>query len=49
MLLTAHLQMLRHSKTSHIIKFTKYDQSSQCTHITDSSVSYASAVVTACV
>ncbi len=40
------LQMLRHSGTQHSVKFTKYDQSSQCTCISDSSVSYASAVVT---
>lgn len=41
------LQALRHSPTRHSIKFTRYDQSSQCNTISDSSVSYAAAVVTA--
>jgi MEMO1 family protein len=41
------VQALQHTGTQHKIAFTKYDQSSQCTSISDSSVSYAAAVVTA--
>lgn len=38
-------QMLEATPLPHKIKFTKYDQSSQCKTRRDSSVSYASAVV----
>lgn len=39
------LNMLKHSNTQHSIKFTCYDQSSQCVNMRDSSVSYAAAIV----
>lgn len=41
------LQMLKHCATRMRIKFLQYEQSSQCKSMRDSSVSYASAVVTA--
>jgi predicted class III extradiol MEMO1 family dioxygenase len=41
------LQMLKHCATRMRIKFVQYEQSSQCKSLRDSSVSYASAVVTA--
>lgn len=40
------LQAMAKSSLRHAIKFTKYDQSHQCLTMRDSSVSYASAVVT---
>ena len=44
---TCWVQALQHTGTQHKIAFTKYDQSSQCTSVSDSSVSYAAAVITA--
>ncbi|XP_024364403.1 uncharacterized protein [Physcomitrium patens] len=41
------LHMLKHCSTRTRIKFLQYEQSSQCKSMRDSSVSYASAVVTA--
>jgi len=41
------LQMLEACRTRHAVKFMVYDQSSRCTTLRDSSVSYAAAVVTA--
>ncbi|KAK9828484.1 hypothetical protein WJX72_000241 [[Myrmecia] bisecta] len=41
------LNMLQHGRVPHTIKFTQYDQSSRCLRPQDSSVSYASAVITA--
>lgn len=41
------LHALRHCRTQHTIRFTKYAQSHHCLTPRDSSVSYASAVVTA--
>lgn len=46
-ILNSSAQALQHCRKRHNVKFTKYDQSSQCTSITDSSVSYAAAIVTA--
>ncbi|GAX80087.1 hypothetical protein CEUSTIGMA_g7525.t1 [Chlamydomonas eustigma] len=40
------LNMLDASNQEHVVKFTYYDQSSKCLLTSDSSVSYASAVVT---
>jgi len=40
------LQMLANSSIKHSIRFTCYDQSSKCQRMADSSVSYATAVVT---
>ena len=40
------LQMLRSSGARHDVRFNQYAQSSQCNHVLDSSVSYASALVT---
>lgn len=39
-------QMLEHSQLDSAIQFVQYEQSSQCTSMRDSSVSYASGVVT---
>lgn len=39
-------QALQHCRTKHSVRFTGYDQSSKCLRPTDSSVSYAAAVVT---
>ena len=41
----AALQMLRHSSGRHRIELKKYDQSSRCTRMSDSSVSYVAAIV----
>lgn len=41
------MQIARHAQTHFRIKFQKYDQSSRCYGMSDSSVSYAAAVVTA--
>ena len=41
----APLQMLRHSSGRHRIELKKYDQSSRCTRMSDSSVSYVAAIV----
>jgi len=38
-------QMLQHCEGSHKVEFKFYDQSSKCESFADSSVSYASAVV----
>jgi hypothetical protein len=38
--------MLANSSIKHSIRFTCYDQSSKCQRMADSSVSYATAVVT---
>eukprot|EP01118_Nematostelium_gracile_P005440 TRINITY_DN1721_c0_g1_i2.p1 TRINITY_DN1721_c0_g1~~TRINITY_DN1721_c0_g1_i2.p1 ORF type:complete len:208 (-),score=38.71 TRINITY_DN1721_c0_g1_i2:23-646(-) len=40
------LQIIAHSKINYDLKFVHYAQSSQCTKSSDSSVSYAAAVVT---
>jgi len=40
------LQAIKHSKLKYKLKFVQYAQSSQCTSNTDSSVSYAVAVIT---
>jgi hypothetical protein len=40
------MQALQHSQLKHEVRFTRYDQSSKCMGPSDSSVSYASAVVT---
>jgi len=42
------LQTLAQSKSKHKLKFVYYSQSNQCTGIDDSSVSYASAVISKC-
>ena len=43
------LQALQHCATRHALRFTKYAQSQRVTHGRESSVSYASAIVTAAV
>lgn len=40
------MQALQHCKTAHQVEFKHYDQSSRCMIATDSSVSYAAAIVT---
>jgi predicted class III extradiol MEMO1 family dioxygenase len=40
-------QMLHHCATKFSVAFNSYDQSSHCEELTDSSVSYAAATVTA--
>lgn len=40
------LQALQRCDTKHSVRFTAYDQSSKCLRLSDSSVSYASAIVT---
>ena len=40
------VQMMKHCASQMRIKFVQYEQSSQCKSMRDSSVSYASAVVT---
>lgn len=37
------VQMLQHCRTAFTVKFNCYDQSSRCTKLDDSSVSYAAA------
>ncbi|KAL3138237.1 hypothetical protein ABBQ32_006057 [Trebouxia sp. C0010 RCD-2024] len=40
------LNMFQHSRLQHTISFKKYDQSSKCQSVRESSVSYAAAIVT---
>lgn len=45
-LVVCMLQMMKHTHHVHKISFKKYDQSSQCQNVRESSVSYAAAIVT---
>ena len=46
-LLCFHVQIAKYAQADFRIRFLKYDQSSKCYGMNDSSVSYAAAVVTA--
>lgn len=40
------MQMIQHSRLQHTVSFKKYDQSTKCQSVRESSVSYAAAIVT---